>query len=82
MITLLQDSLKVDVYFEQSDSDFDDDICLSFMEKCPDEEKLFRFDETNIFMTAQEACQLITELKRAIATWRDFHEKEVPCIDK
>ena len=82
MISLLQNSLKVDVYFEQSDSEFDDDICVSFMEKCPDDEKVFRYNETNIFMTPEEACALILELKRAVAAWRDFHEKEVPCADE
>jgi hypothetical protein len=57
-VSLLENSLKVDIFFEESDQDFEDDICISIREDCPDEEKIFRADETNIFVTPDQACLL------------------------
>lgn len=57
-LTLLDDSLKVDVFFEPPDCEFDDNICISFVETCPDEEKILIHDETNIYLTAAEAEEL------------------------
>ncbi len=69
-ISLLDNSLKVDVYFEESDRDFEDDICISFVEDCPAEEKLFRADETNIYVTPDQACLLVLALQRAMESYR------------
>ena len=66
-IYLLDNSLRVEIFFEQNDSNFTDNICISICEDCPEEEKLFRADETNMYITKQEAQQLITALLRAIA---------------
>ena len=33
-ITLLDGSLKLRIYYDDSDSEFEDDICLSFQEDC------------------------------------------------
>jgi hypothetical protein len=57
-IFLLDDTLKVEVFYEPSDRDFDDDICLSITETCPDEERLFRADETNMYLTPEQARRL------------------------
>jgi hypothetical protein len=64
-IYLLDDTLKVEVYIDESDSQFDDDICLSILESCPEEERLFRADETNIFLTPQQARRLGQALIKA-----------------
>jgi len=69
-ISLLDDSLKVDIYFEESDREFDDDICISFVENCPEEEKVFRVDETNLYITPDQACLLLLALQRAMETYR------------
>ncbi len=69
-ISLVDNSLKVDIYFEESDLDFDDDICICIAEDCPDEEKLFRADETNIYITPDQAALLIMALQRAIEHYR------------
>jgi len=55
VIRLLDDSLSVDIYYDQADCEYEDNICLSFLEDCPDEEKLFRVGETNIYLTREEA---------------------------
>jgi hypothetical protein len=57
-IYLLDRSLKVDVYFEPDDRDFKDNICISFCEECPDNEKIFVADETNMFISVEQARHL------------------------
>lgn len=52
---LLDDSLQVQIFFEEPDCDFTDNICVSFIEDCPAEEKIFIHDETNIFLTPDQA---------------------------
>lgn len=75
-IMLLDDSLKVDVFLDSSDSDFDDNICLRFEEDCPEDEKLFIADETNIYVTPDEACLLILALQRALGNYRQECKQE------
>ena len=55
IISLLDDSLQVQVFFEEPDCDFKDNVCISFLEVCPEEEKVFIHDETNIFLTPDQA---------------------------
>lgn len=74
-ISLLDDSLQITIYFEESDKSFDDDICISFTEDCPEDEKLFKADETNIYITPEEACLLILQLQRAVKEYRDACEE-------
>jgi hypothetical protein len=74
-ISLLDNSLKVDIYFEESDLDFEDDICICILEDCPAEEKLFRADETNIYITPDQAALLIMALQRAMGEYRSSGQK-------
>ena len=69
-VSLLDNSLNVGIYFEESDSDFEDDICISFSEDCPADEKIFRADETNIYITPDQACLLLLALQRAMENYR------------
>jgi hypothetical protein len=69
-VSLLDNSLKVGIYFEESDREFEDDICISFSEDCPSEEKIFRADETNIYITPDQACLLLLALQRAMENYR------------
>lgn len=52
---LLDDSLSVDVYYEPSDNQFSDNICIHFCESCPEEEKVFMADEVNLYLTPDQA---------------------------
>ncbi|MCP4425188.1 MAG: hypothetical protein GY803_11895 [Chloroflexi bacterium] len=54
-VFLLDNSVRVEVFCEELDNEFEDNICVSFVEKCPDEEKVFRADETNIYLTPEQA---------------------------
>ena len=63
---ILDDSLKISIDYACEDSDLKDNICISVHESCPDDEKIFIADETNIFITAVEAQQLADALMRAV----------------
>jgi hypothetical protein len=54
-VFLLDNSLKVEVYCEDLDNEYEDNICVSFVENCPDEEKIFKVGETNIYLTPEQA---------------------------
>jgi hypothetical protein len=69
-IVLLDGGLKVSIFYEESDRDFDDDICIQMIEDCPDDEKILKFDETNIYITPDQACLLILALRRAMQSYR------------
>jgi hypothetical protein len=64
-IRLLEDSLKVNIYYDKTDCGFDDNICVSIVEDCPEEEKIFRAVETNMYLTPEQAIQLIQALTAA-----------------
>lgn len=65
-IYILDDSLSVDVYHECSDEEFRDNICLSITESCPQEERIFRYEETNIYLTPEQARSLAMALLAAV----------------
>ena len=65
-VTLLDGSLKLDVFYDSKDSQFDDHICLKFLEDCPEEEKIFYAGETNIYLTAEQAQQISDALLKAV----------------
>lgn len=64
-VLLLDDSLEVNIFFQESDSEFEDNVCISIAENCPDDEKVFRGDETVLYLTAEQACQLARALNLA-----------------
>lgn len=69
-ITLLDGSLKLSIQYEESDREFDDDICLCFVEDSRDEERLFRADEVSIYLTPEQVALIILELNRALENYR------------
>jgi hypothetical protein len=66
-IWLLDNSLKVTIYYDENDCAYEDNICVSIVEDCPEEEKIFRHDETNIYLTPEQALNLIKALTTATA---------------
>lgn len=69
-ITLLDGSLKLSIYYEESDREFDDDICLCFEEDCPEDEKVLKADEVSIYLTPEQAALIVLELNRAMQAYR------------
>lgn len=57
-IELLNGSLKIDVYFDKNDKEYDDNICVCLKEYGPEDEKILYAGETDIFITPDEARKL------------------------
>ena len=49
-IELLNGSLKIDVYFDKDDKEYDDNICVCLKEFGPEDEKILYAGETDIFI--------------------------------
>jgi hypothetical protein len=65
-IYLLDESLKVEIHYDHEDCGFDDNICVRISEDCPTDEKLLVADETNMFITIQQAIALSKALETAV----------------
>jgi hypothetical protein len=60
----------LNIYYDPSDQEFEDDICLCFVEDCPEDEKLFKADETSMYVTPEQVALMILELNRALEATR------------
>jgi hypothetical protein len=70
-ILLLDESLSIEVYYECDDCDWEDNICLRIEEDCPSDERLFRHDQTNIYLTRAQAQALAEVLLNAVRASRE-----------
>jgi len=73
-ISLLDGALQIDIYFDESDREFDDDICIQIVEDCPEDERVFKFDETNLYITPDQAGLLMLALQRAMDAYRESNQ--------
>ena len=64
-VVLLDESLVVYVSYDQDDRYYDDNVCISFVEACPEDEKLFRADATHIYLNPEQARLLAESLLKA-----------------
>jgi len=64
-ILLLDGSMQIDIWYEENDRDYADNICISVKEICPDDERLFRGEETRLLITPKQALQLSKALRTA-----------------
>jgi len=71
-ISLIDNSLKVNIFFEISNCEFGDNVCFQIIENCPDDEKVFRADETNLYLTAAQTRQLVAALLKAAEESEEF----------
>jgi hypothetical protein len=74
-VALLDGGLKIEIFFEESDREFDDDICIQIVEDCPEDERVLRFDETNLYVTPDQACLLVLALQRAMDEYRASNQE-------
>lgn len=65
-ILILDDSLNVQIFYEESDAEFDDNVCICIKEDCLDEERIFRAEQTQIYLTVHEAKAFTQALIDAI----------------
>ena len=64
---LLDNTLRVEVCYEQGDQEYRDNICLQIIEECPADEKVMVHDESNLYLTVVEAHRLAEMLLAAAA---------------
>ncbi len=76
-VLLLDGTLLVNVRFCVEDGDFEDNIGVSIREECPDDERIFRANETNISLTPKEAIRLAALLLDAAEKSLADRETEV-----
>lgn len=65
-ILLLDETLEVEVFYACEDADLTDNICLKISEDCAEEEKVFRHDESHLYLTAEQARALGEALLAAV----------------
>ena len=76
-ITLLDGSLKLSIYYDVMDKEFDDDICLCFREDCPEDEKVLGANGVNIYVTPEQAALIVLALNRAM----EVHKRDSQAPD-
>jgi len=64
-ILLLDESLKVEIFYACDDSDLEDNICLKVTEDCADGERILRNEESHLYLTAAQARALAEALLAA-----------------
>lgn len=64
-VYLLDDSLEIEVFFSSEDCDLEDNICLKVAESCPEDEKIFKHDESHLYLTRRQARALAEVLLEA-----------------
>lgn len=64
-VHLLDDSLQIEVFFSSEDCDLEDNICMKVVESCPEDEKIFKHDESHLFLTRKQARALADALLTA-----------------
>lgn len=65
-ILLLDDSLQIEIYYSCEDADLEDNICLKVVESCEEDVKVFRHDETHLYLTHSQAEELAAALLKAV----------------
>jgi hypothetical protein len=81
-IQLLDGSLLVEIKYEESDSGFKDNICLTIYESCPVDEKIMLAGETNIYLTPAEAHTLAACLLKAAEASRGAEKTSDQAINR
>jgi hypothetical protein len=65
-IFLLDDSISIEIFFSSEDRDLEDNICAVITECCPEEEKIFKHEESHIFLPRLQARELAAALSTAV----------------
>lgn len=64
-LELLNGSLAVNIFFDPRDREFEDNVCICLKEYGPEEEKILYANETNVFLTDEQARTLADMLLKA-----------------
>ena len=64
-VEILNGSMKVEIFYDRQDRDYEDNICVCIKEAGPEDEKIMYANETNMFITADQARRLAEMLLKA-----------------
>jgi hypothetical protein len=62
---ILNGSLVIEIFYDQRDREYDDNVCVCLKEFGPEDEKILYANETNIFLTPEQARELADMLRKA-----------------
>ena len=62
---MINGSLKIEVFFDPKDKEYEDNICICVRECGPEDEKILYASETNLFINAEQARALAELLTTA-----------------
>lgn len=65
-VYLLDETLEVSIFYESKDKDLEDNICMVITEDCPEDEKIFKHDESFLYLTRDQAEGLAQALLHAV----------------
>ena len=65
-ILILDETVEVEIFYSGEDADLEDNICLKVTETCVEDEKIFRHDESHLYLTAAQARELAQALLAAV----------------
>ncbi len=65
-VYLLDETLEVSIFYETKDKDLEDNICMVISEDCPEDEKIFKHDESYLYLTREQAEGLAQALLHAV----------------
>jgi len=64
-LEILNGSLVVNIFYDPKDREYEDNVCVCLKECGPDEEKILYAEETNVYLTAEQARELADLLRAA-----------------
>lgn len=64
-LELMNGNLVIEVFYDKQDKEYEDNICFCVKEICPEDEKILYANETNLFITPEEARKLAEMLMDA-----------------
>lgn len=64
-LEILNGSLVVNIFYDPKDREYEDNVCMCLKECGPDEEKILYAEETNVYLTAEQARELADLLRAA-----------------
>lgn len=64
-VELLNGSLKIEVFYDSKDKEYEDNICVCLQEFGPEDEKILYAGETNLLINAEQARQLADLFSKA-----------------
>ncbi len=64
-LEILNGSLVVNIFYDPKDREYEDNVCVCLKECGPDEEKILYAEETNVYLTVEQARELADLLRTA-----------------